>query len=91
MQDFTRLPDVTSSRNNVVCDQLQVCYQFTIDKRTYKVLNIGTSTFRLVLAPIDIAWRTSQTVLWDDTTPYFIVGVAIEFLEDSDYVIYPNS
>jgi hypothetical protein len=44
-----------------------------------------------VLAPIDIAWRTSQTVLWDDTTPYFIVGVAIEFLEDSDYVIYPNS
>ena len=44
-----------------------------------------------MLAPIDIAWRTSQTVLWEDTNPYYIVGVSIEFLEDVDYVIYPDS
>lgn len=44
-----------------------------------------------MLAPVDIAWRTNLTVLWHNTSPYYIVGVSIKILEDADYAIYPGS
>lgn len=40
---------------------------------------MGTSTFRVTLAPVDVAWRTNQTVIWVKTSPYYIVGVSTEF------------
>ena len=40
-------------------------------------------------APIQDAWSTEKTVIWDNATPYYIISVATDFFDDKNLPIYP--
>ncbi len=69
MTDFVKLPN-NASNKTAFCFVSQGCYNFTVDKNDYKLLNIENITFFVVEKEVVWGWNTSLAVFWDKNTAY---------------------